>query len=291
MRSTITPGRATAPDPRVRRTVAAVLLLVAACTPSVTPSTTPGSASQPAPTPTPAVPPVTTTPTTATTPFVPPVFSRNPAAYVEGAPYAPVIDSDAFVEGITHPFLPFTPGAKWVYGGAERIVVEVLDETKDILGIKATVVRDRVYEDGELIEDTLDWYGQDVAGNVWYLGEQTAEYENGQVVSTAGSWEAGVDGALPGIIMLADPRVGDQYRQEFYAGEAEDLAAVTALRGSVTVPAGTWSGDEVLVTEEWTPLEPNVREQKTYALGVGVVEARTIVGGDDVVFLRRLTIP
>ena len=139
--------------PRVRRTVAAVLLLVAACTPSVTPG---GPASQPASTPAPTVPPATTTPTAAATPFVPPVFSRNPAAYVEGAPYAPVIDPDASVEGITHPFLPFTPGARWVYGGAERIVVEVLDETKDILGIKATVVRDRVYEDGELIEDTLD---------------------------------------------------------------------------------------------------------------------------------------
>ena len=148
-----------------------------------------------------------------------------------------------------------------------------------------------MFEDGELIEDTLDWYAQDVAGNVWYLGEDTAEYENGVIVSTAGSWEAGVDGAQPGIIMLADPQVGDVYRQEFYAGEAEDLAEITALTGSVSVEGGSWSGDEVLVTEEWTPLEPEVRERKTYALGVGVVEARTILGGDDVVFLRSYEIP
>jgi hypothetical protein len=148
-----------------------------------------------------------------------------------------------------------------------------------------------VFEDGELVEDTRDWYAQDVAGNVWYLGEETAEYENGEVVTTAGSWEAGVDGALPGIVMLADPRVGDVYRQEFYEGEAEDVGMVVALTGEVSVEAGTWSGEDVLVTEDWTPLEPGVREQKTYALGVGVVHEVQIEGGDDEVVLRRFDIP
>ena len=272
---------------------AILLIVVAGCSPSTatqaptaaivptgTPLITAGQATAPA-----------ATATGAPLPTEPPVFMRNPAAYVEGVPYQPTIDPDAFEDGISHPFLPFQAGARWVFGGAERIVVEVLEDRKEILGISATVVRDRVFEDGELIEDTLDWYAQDVAGNVWYLGEDTAEYENGVIVSRAGSWEAGVDGAQPGIIMLGDPRVGDTYRQEFYAGEAEDIAAITAQSGSIAVEAGSWSGNDVFVTEEWTPLEPEVRERKTYAFGVGVVEARTILGGDDVVFLRSFEIP
>jgi hypothetical protein len=288
-------GRSTARTGRRFTSAAGLALLVAACDSAIrTPLATGGTATTGAASATPA-PAATATAgaTPAHTPIstAPPAYDRNPAAYVEGVPYEPVIDPAAFEDRITHPFLPFKPGARWVFGGDERIVVEVLEETKEILGIQATVVRDRVFEDGELIEDTLDWYGQDVGGNVWYLGEETAEYENGEVVSTAGSWEAGVDGAQPGIIMLADPHVGDTYRQEFYLGEAEDLAQITALTGEISVRAGSWSGDDVLVTEEWTPLEPGVREQKTYAIGVGVVEARTIEGGNDVVFLRSYTIP
>jgi hypothetical protein len=146
-----------------------------------------------------------------------------------------------------------------------------------------------VFDRDVLIEDTLDWYAQDRDGNVWYMGEQTAEYENGKVSSTAGSWEGGVDGAQPGIVMLADPQAGDTYRQEFYAGEAEDVAAITATAGEVRVPAGTWSGADVLVTEEWTPLDPDVRERKTYARGYGVVEIRTVKGGDEMTTLTSMT--
>lgn len=266
-------------------------LVVAGCS-STTPTVAPSVSATPTGTPAATQAAATATaPATTPAPTEPPDFTRNPTAYVEGVPYTPSFDPAFFEEQITHPFLPFKPGARWVFGGAERIVVEVLEEKKDILGISATVVRDRVFEDGELIEDTLDWYAQDVAGNVWYLGEDTAEYENGKIVSTAGSWEAGVDGAQPGIIMLGDPRVGDVYRQEFYEGEAEDIAEITALTGTITVAAGSWSGTDVFVTEEWTPLEPEVRERKTYAFGVGVVEARTILGGDDVVFLKSYTIP
>src|SRR5262249_39798178 len=151
------------------------------------------------------------------------------------------------------------------------------------------VVSDTVFAAGVLAEDTLDYYAQDRQGNVWYMGESTAEYENGKVTSTAGSWEAGVDGALPGIIMLADPQVGDQYRQEFHAGDAEDLAQVTALSGSVKVPAGSWSGTDVFVTEEWTPLEPDVRERKTYVRGIGNVKTETIKGGKEVVVLDSVS--
>jgi hypothetical protein len=216
---------------------------------------------------------------------------RNPAAYVEGAAYAPAFDPTSFVEGVDHPFFPMVAGASFIFDGDEHVEVEVLDETKDIVGIKATVVRDRVFERCEVIEDTLDWYGQDAAGNVWYLGEQTAEYEHGQVTTTAGSWETGVDGALPGIVMLAEPQAGDQYRQEFLQGDAEDVGEVTAVSGAVSVPAGSWSGADVLVTEEWTPLEPDVRERKVYARGLGVVRIKTIQGGHELTTLTSATIP
>jgi hypothetical protein len=249
---------------------AVVLLCLAACSPAQ---------------------PVGSTGTSASTTAGPTEAPRNPAAYVDGAPFAPVIDPAGFVEGIDHPFFPMEIGATFIFDGDEHVEVEVLADTKMIMGITATVVRDRVFEDCALVEDTLDWYGQDAQGNVWYLGEETAEYENGEITTRAGSWEAGVDGALPGIVMLADPQAGDVYRQEFYEGEAEDVGEVTALTGSVSVPAGEWSGLDVLVTEEWTPLEPDVRERKIYARGFGVVRIKTIKGGDELTVLTSADLP
>jgi hypothetical protein len=200
----------------------------------------------------------------------PPAPDRNPAAYVEGAPYSVTIDPADFVAVVDSPYWPMIPGTTTVFeGDGERIVVEVTGYTKMILGVTATVVRDTAYAKGKVIEDTFDWYAQDRAGNVWYFGEDTTEFENGKPVSTAGSWEAGVDGALPGIVMLADPQVGDIYRNEFYAGEAEDLSKVIELGGTITVPAGSYS--ETILTEDWTPLEPDQLERKTYAPGVGQV--------------------
>lgn len=203
---------------------------------------------------------------------------RNPAAYVEGSTYAPSFDPANFANPVPNPYFPLEPGTRTVFeGGGERVEVTVTDQTREIAGVIATVVTDQVFVDGELAEDTIDWYATDDAGNVWYLGEQTAEYEHGEVTTTAGSWETGVDGALPGIAMLADPQQDDVYRQEFYAGEAEDLGQVHALGETVTVPAGTY--EDVLVTEDWTPLDPDVRERKWYAPGVGVVFEETIAGG------------
>jgi hypothetical protein len=169
----------------------------------------------------------------------------------------------------------------------ERVEVTVTDQTREIAGVTATVVTDQVFVDGELAEDTIDWYATDNAGNVWYLGEQTAEYENGKVTTTAGSWEAGVDGAQPGIAMLADPQVDDVYRQEYDSGNAEDVGQVVALGESVSVPAGAY--DDVVVTEDWTPLEPDVRERKWYAPGVGVVYEETIAGGTGTLSLVEIT--
>ena len=149
-----------------------------------------------------------------------------------------------------------------------------------------------MFVDSVLEEDTLDYYAQDRDGNVWYFGETTAELdEKGKVTSTAGSWIGGVDGAHPGIVMLALPQVGDSYRQEYLAGEAEDLAVVTALTGTIKVMGRTWSGADVLVTEEWTPLEPDVRERKTYVRGLGVVESRMIKGGTELTTLSKYTAP
>jgi len=206
------------------------------------------------------------------------------AATPAAARVAPEFDSGSFVSGIDNPFFPLQPGATYTYlgqtpDGTETTVVEVLSETKTVAGVEATVVRDRVYVDDVLVEDTFDWYAQDAAGNVWYLGEDTKEYENGVVISTEGSWEAGVDGAEAGIVMLADPEKGASYAQENAPDVAEDQARVTSLNESVTVPYGTFDG--VLQTVEWTPLEHGVREYKYYAEGVGLVLETSKRGGGE----------
>jgi hypothetical protein len=197
------------------------------------------------------------------------------------SPYDPQINPSDFVEEIDNPYMPFEPGTTLVYEGAskdetETVTVFVTNKTKEILGITATVVRDVVTVDGQIAEKTFDWYAQDRYGNVWYLGEDSLEYEDGKPVSSAGSWEAGVDGAKPGIVMLGDPQVGDRYRQEYYKGEAEDFGQVVKVGESVDVSHGSF--DDVIVTKDWTPLEPKVLENKYYARGVGVVFERSVKG-------------
>jgi hypothetical protein len=193
----------------------------------------------------------------------------------DGGAYHPSVDPTKFVEVIDNPYMPLQPGASWTYTGTvdgerQRNDVVVRPEHKTIMGIPAAVVRDTVKDaDGAPIEVTTDWYAQDTDGNVWYLGEDSKELQNGKVTSTQGSWEAGVGGALPGIIMLAQPAVGTAYRQEFLRGEAEDLAKVVRLGESAKVAAGSY--DSLLVTREWTPLEPKNIEDKYYAPGVGNV--------------------
>jgi hypothetical protein len=136
-----------------------------------------------------------------------------------------------------------------------------------------------VTERGQVVEDTFDWYAQDDRGNVWYVGEDTTEYEDGRPVTKEGSWEAGVDGAQAGIIMPARPRVGQAYRQEHYAGHAEDMARVLSLDEQAEVPAGHFT--DALLVREWNPLEPKVLEYKLYAKGVGPVLAVSVSGGRD----------
>jgi hypothetical protein len=190
------------------------------------------------------------------------------------------LDPADFTTEIDNPYWPMRPGSRWVYReGRQRVEVTVTPRTKRILGIEARVVHDVVSEGGELVEDTYDWYAQDADGNVWYVGEDTREYENGEVVSTEGSWEAGVDGAQPGILLPADPKVGMRYRQEYYRGKAEDAGEVLALDARVRVPFGAY--ENVLQTKDTTPLEPDLVEHKFYARGVGPVLARTVSGGRD----------
>jgi hypothetical protein len=181
------------------------------------------------------------------------------------------LDPADFTTEIDNPFWPMTPGNRWVSRSTEeRIVVEVTRRNKDVAGIEAVVVRDTVTDNnGELVEVTDDWYAQDADGNIWYLGEDVKDYQDGKVVSTAGSWEHGVDGALGGIAIPADPRPGLKYRQEHYAGEAEDRAEVLSVTEAVRVPAGTF--EDCLQTEDTTPLEPDAVEHKYYAKGVGPV--------------------
>ena len=203
------------------------------------------------------------------------------------------LDPADFRSEIDNPYWPMEPGARWVYRetdaeGAElRVEVTVTGHTREILGIEATVVHDMVTEDGRLKENTYDWYAQDKWGNVWYMGEDTKEYEGGKVSSTEGSWEAGVDGAQAGIILPAAPEPGMAYRQEHYEGHAEDGAEVISVGERATVPYGSF--DHVLMTKDYNHLEPKLLEHKFYAKGVGPVLAMTVAGGADREELVRFT--
>lgn len=194
------------------------------------------------------------------------------------------MDPARFSPDVDNSYWPMQPGTRWTYretdedGVQLRVVVTVSSETREIAnGVTARVVRDTVTEDGAIIEDTFDWYAQDADGTVWYLGEDTAEFEDGRLTTRGGSFEAGVDGAQAGVVMPASPEDGMAYRQEYYAGEAEDNGEVVALGEMVDVVAG--HHDDVLVTRDTTALEPDVLEYKFYAPGVGPVLTLGLSGG------------
>ena len=188
------------------------------------------------------------------------------------------LDPGDFTTDIDNPYWPMKPGSRWVYretetdGSSQKVVVEVTDKTKKIAnGVEARVVRDTATQKGRPVEVTDDWYAQDKSGTVWYLGEDTKEYEKGKVSSTAGSFEAGVGGAEAGVAMPADPEPGMSYRQEYLKGEAKDKGAVVTVgEERVEVPAGFY-GRDVLMTRDLVPTEPKVQELKFYARGVGPV--------------------
>ena len=195
--------------------------------------------------------------------------------------YMPAIDPASFATGVDHELFPLVPGTTFVYaeGADVEVTVIVTDETRVVMGVTCIVVRDTAREGGVIVEDTYDWYAQDQDGNVWYFGEDTTEYEDGVAMSTFGSWEAGIDGAQPGIIMPAVPSVdSDPYRQEYYACVAEDFGEVLAVDEEVTVPFGSFTG--CLKTRDTTPLDPAVDENKYYCPEVGLVLAVDVASGD-----------
>jgi hypothetical protein len=200
------------------------------------------------------------------------------------ATYSPAVPPPShFSQRIDNPYFPLPVGRTFVYRGVENGKKEldrmhVTRRTRDIAGIAATVVSDNVYEPpAKLAEKTFDYYAQDDRGNVWYLGEDTEELHSGGKVDRSGSWLTGTDGAKPGLIMEANPRVPDSYRQECRSGEAEDLAWVVARGGSV------------VRTLEFSPLEPTIVERKVYKRGRGVVSEHQLSGGHETLSLVRVT--
>ena len=194
------------------------------------------------------------------------------------------LEPEDFTTKIDNPYFPLEPGTRWTYletdekGEELKVVVVVTRETRKMAnGITARVVRDTVTQNGKVVEDTNDWYAQDAEDNVWYMGEDTAEFENGKISSRHGSFEAGVDGALPGIIMPADPESGISYRQEYYKDQAEDNGEILSTNEMADVPFGHF--EDMLLEKNTITIEPDVLEYKLYAKGVGMVLALGISGG------------
>jgi len=218
--------------------------------------------------------------------------SGNERAAAVGEPAK--VDPGDFVKKIDNPYLPLVPGTKLHYQGVtkdgpQEDLVEVTHRTRKILGVRAVVVRDTATERGKVVEVTSDWYAQDRAGSVWYFGEDSRTVKNGKVISTEGSWEAGKQGAEPGIVMEAHPKPGDKYRQEHAKGIAEDRAEVLSTDTGVSVPYGTFH--DVLKTRDDSPLEPDLVEHKFYAKGIGAVREATIKGEKDELELVKVDKP
>jgi hypothetical protein len=200
-----------------------------------------------------------------------------PAGAAAGGVQNPPLPSPSqFINEIDNPYYPLIPGTTFAYQGtadgqAKRSVFSVTRQTAVIQGVTCVVVRDQAYVGGKLHEDTIDWFAQDDADNVWYFGEDTKELDqNGKVVSTAGSWKTGVNGARPGIIMPAQPRVGATYQQEFAPGVAEDRFQILSISERVSVPYGSFRN--VVKTKDFTPLNPTLLDNKWYAPGAGLIK-------------------
>jgi len=207
---------------------------------------------------------------------------------------APVFDPNNFVAVVDNTYFPLPVGRTLVYSGikdgqTQRDVVTVTNQTKVILGVAATVVSDVADHDGTVLERTSDWYAQDKQGNVWYLGEDTVHFLANGKGDTTGSWQAGVNGAVPGIIMEANPQIPDAYRQEFLAGQAEDTAWIVNRGGTVSVPYGKVKN--VLTSLEATRLEPGAYDQKVYGPGIGIILEQSLTGDPEQARLESVTGP
>ena len=220
--------------------------------------------------------------------------SASSLAPIHGS-YSPTIDPSNFGSTIDNRWFPLKPGTTFHYRGVaengrtpQTDVETVTHQTKQIMGVTSTVVRDTVSQNGQPVERTFDWYAQDREGNVWYMGEDSREMRHGRFVRVGDSWTGGANGAQPGIIMPANPQRGEAYRQEYYPGHALDQARVLGSGGPVTVPNGSYKS--TLLTDETAPkLDPGVHEHKYYVAGVGDIKEQTVAGNHEEIKLVRVT--
>jgi hypothetical protein len=215
----------------------------------------------------------------------------KPPAWVLHDGYEAAFDPADFVATVDNPYFPLPPGTAFHFegtadGAPQTDDAVVTDQNKTVLGVACTVVEDTVTEGGKAIERTFDWYAQDKDRNVWYMGEASFERQNGRFVRAADSWEAGVGGAQPGIIMPADPQTGAVYRQEYFPPGALDQAHVVSTDAHQEVKYGSFTN--VLVTDEWSPVEPQI-EEKSYVAGVGEIEEHVTAGGHEQFELVSIT--
>jgi hypothetical protein len=198
-------------------------------------------------------------------------LTQNPTVGAD-VQYNPPFDPRNFVPQVSNKYVTLEPGTKFTYekktsNGTERTEVAVLRETKQVMGVTTIVVSDRVWLNDKLKEDTRDWYAQDADGNVWYFGEAVANYKDGKLVNYSGTWEAGIEGAKPGIMMPANPKVGLTYQQEHAKGKAEDMGTIIALGKRVKVPYGTFQ--DCVQTRDWSRIEKTANEYKYYCPAIG----------------------
>jgi hypothetical protein len=202
-----------------------------------------------------------------------------------GGPAVATIDPASFTKPVANPYFPLKPGTVFTYRGTEgsdRLVehLRVTHRTEKIQGVATTVIKDILFANGRLQERTTDWYAADNGGTVWYFGERTAVYDkHGNVKSREGTWRAGVNGGVAGIIMPADPKPTDAYRQEFLAGHAEDQAWIVSRHEQLRVPYGRVT--DVVRSYEWTRLEPHVVSVKFYGPHLGIVSEQDVAGGTE----------
>ena len=205
------------------------------------------------------------------------------------ADYHPKINPADFQAKVDNPYYPLVPGTTFRYiekspTDSSEDEITVTHETRMVMGVECTVVHDVARKNGQIAEDTYDWLAQDKDGTVWYFGEDTKEFSPGGQVSTLGSWEAGINGAQPGILMPAHVTPGEPYRQEYLAGVAEDMGQIVALGEAVSVPAGDYT--DTVKTQDWSLLAAG-NEYKWYARGVGVI--KEVATGGEVATLISIT--
>jgi hypothetical protein len=199
-----------------------------------------------------------------------------------GSGAAPAVNPANFVAEITNSWFPLRPGTTYFYRGVKdgkpsAVTFVVTHQKKVIQGVSTTVIHDTLRLNGKIAEKTIDWYAQDKRGNVWYFGEDTKELDaNGKVISTEGSWQAGVNGARAGIYMPAHATIGPTWRQEYYKGHAEDRFTILAFHTQATVPFGSFR--TAMMTKEMTRIEPNVIDHKLYVHGIGMVAELSVKG-------------